>query len=819
MPYRSTTGCAMFGRRSAPIANAMAMSCAQLGIIASVWLALVSPVAAQSGVEQSPVRIVAAFPRTPLPAAQLARTPIIPVNAPMPGAQCVARGTGAIACRQAGSGAHVYALPVTPDMAGQTVDIAALTPGVSVFPPLQRIASGQTSLRVEISGAKPGNHVRLLRKVISPNTTAGADGELCCNEEVDVAIPDVQTCSGSIALLSPSRLPKASPPVAPKPIVSIEKQCSSCAAGAPCTCRVTLRNVGIDAVPATIGFKESATRAGGTPVEFTSFRPDGGDWRCTRSGGSLSCELPPGALAALASRSVDVTMAPGSGGGAAGQDARMRNCATLSGDGVTLANARQREACVDAGSDLVVRKSGGQQCRFGEQCVFEITIANQSRGTYDGRLVISDLLSLDGRGERVRLLSIDPPLGCATQPTTLPFECTAQLRLMGGESRTHRITVRLDEPGDRSAAGGKNSSGRNCVTIADASATAAFGTSLTAETRRILASARSGGPPVPSSSSIACVEFATVTQCPGDLVRRGTQCVCGDGQERSEDDRCRPTCRQGERRQGDRCVEIERPVTSAPSRSPPLPVLPPPRPQVPEQCPGDLVRLSNDGGSYCGCRPPHERRGTSCVAPVVVVPPRDCIGDLVWIVRDGQRSCGCPAGYLQQGSRCTRPQAPPINCPGQLQPYGPLGSQTCRCPQGLVQNGALCTKPQAPPETKECNGRQIPIRQYCPPPPKQTKPCNGREIPVGQYCPPPPQQTKRCNGREIPVSQNCPAPPPPVKPPPPPPAKPPPPPKCTPVKTCVRYGPVPPSKPGSGGFGNVAPCIQYEMRCPSAGPR
>ena len=69
-----------------------------------------------------------------------------------------------------------------------------------------------------------------------------------------------------------------------------------------------------------------------------------------------------------------------------------------------------------------------------------------------------------GRLDGVAIAEITPPFGCATEPTSLPFACDANLSLGAGESHVHQVTVIIPDDGrfDNAA---RRLQGRNCVAV------------------------------------------------------------------------------------------------------------------------------------------------------------------------------------------------------------------------------------------------------------------------------------------------------------------------------------------------------------------
>ncbi len=721
---------------------------------------------------------------------------------PSLGDRCVQHDQGRVECRVAETDAVVYSWPVTPDMVGQTLDVSSLTLGAFVFPPLQPITDGQSKVTFEIRGASPGQSVKLVKKLLQAAQEKGASSETCCIEEFEIKIPQAKACVQSVAL-RPPRPVEADKPIGPAAKVTIEKSCAACPAGGACRCKITVRNVGTGPLTSPVRFSDETRILGGDgdgdTARIEAITTDGDDWSCSGPPRSLRCELPATSLKPVSARSVVVTLEPREP--KSGQGARMRNCASLQGDTPGYTIVGDRQSCVELGGDIAVKKSGDVSCRMGEQCSFQVTIANRSKGAYIGPLVLADDLSLGkGSGQKVEIVSIDPPLGCASEPRALPFSCSANVVLPGGKSRTHRIVVRL--PKDEGGGGGKDGTagitGRNCFAAGgpsgDKTAPGETVASLL-KTSKASSTASSRG-----TEARACVEFTALPRCPGDLVLRGSQCVCPGGTERADDDRCRPICGPGERLRGDRCVE-DRPTAT------PLPFVPPPRERPPPSkfidCPGDLQPFGSYGDQSCGCPLNLVRDGNFCNPPRI----GPCPGDLKRYGTPPNVYCGCPEGFIRKGETCSRPVAfpppPPPPCPGNLQRYGVPPNTTCACPAWLDQKGNQCvTKSStAPPPPPSCPGDLKPYGTppvcRCPPdleqkgtacskrltggtsgtidPGKPAKcpdgstaivgrPCpltpitcpDGSRVPRGALCPPPKAVTKDCYGRQIPINEACP---------------------------------------------------------------
>lgn len=741
---------------------------------------------------------------------------LVPVQAPGPPAgSCPRIESTSTICQRLDTGAIIITIPVTRDLIGQTIDLTSLTAGTSVVPRLQQVQQGDRAVAFELRGASRGTLVQLATKIMSPSRTDAADGDFCCSREFGIGLSTPRICPPDTPTLRPLSLRPVSlgrPPVRAR--VRIDKQCSACVAGGLCSCRITVRNVGADPIPERITIEDEARSSGKAVGAVAAFRPDGDGWQCTRTPTGAVCALAPNSLGPVSARHVDIAVAtPVS---TAGREGRVQNCARLVGDAVQASGPQ--ESCVDFGSDLTVRKSGPAQCRQGEPCAFDVTIANLGRGVFDGTVVLRDETLVDTSGLAAELVAIEPPLNCESAPNAMPMTCKTALRLGVAESRTHRITLKLTPTAGANLTGGP-ASGRNCISIMDASTPPGSQDVLRSDVRRRLMERGAPDPGASQGANTACVTFAAVSRCPGDLVSRGTQCVCPDGGERQADNSCRAACAPGQRRIASGCV-ADPPTYVRPPIEPPFYPTPPRRVDT---CPGDLVRLAAPNGeSYCGCRQPLVQRDTSCV--LIEQTQQPCPGDLRPYGPPGRRNCRCPDGTEQAaGYRCVQHSTGPTTCPGDLRPYGPPGRQACRCPENTYQVGASqcvrgvkCTgdlQPYGPPGQQTCvcpPGRKRVGYDRCEAARPQTGPCPAPGMvgappncrcPDGQVyqqgacrssAPPPKCQLAGMIGppchcpsgtRPDYRLRRCAA----VQPPAPPPK---PPPKCETVRECVRRGPV-----------------------------
>lgn len=159
----------------------------------------------------------------------------------------------------------------------------------------------------------------------------------------------------------------------------------------------------------------------------------------------------------------------------------LQSCATLIVSDGTIGNGLRRCAThtLDPFS-VSVKKTGDSACAQGSDCHFNLNLFNPGPIDHNAPVTISDKLT--GLSS-AQIISIDPPLPCATQPTQIPFSCTSPdnvcLDLDGkpGDKcgpRDYKMVIRL--PNDASAAQFSNCAGvgpdagspavtESCVTV------------------------------------------------------------------------------------------------------------------------------------------------------------------------------------------------------------------------------------------------------------------------------------------------------------------------------------------------------------------
>jgi hypothetical protein len=158
----------------------------------------------------------------------------------------------------------------------------------------------------------------------------------------------------------------------------------------------------------------------------------------------------------------------------------LENCATLLADPPD-SDVNDNRDCASVKLDpfaVKVTKTGDQTCELGSDCNFKISLFNPGPIDHIAPVTITDQVT--GLSP-AQIVSITPPLPCATQPTQIPFTCTSPgdyPLLLGpnGEPsppQTFNMVVRL--PNDATAAqfsncasvsdGASAADGQSCVTV------------------------------------------------------------------------------------------------------------------------------------------------------------------------------------------------------------------------------------------------------------------------------------------------------------------------------------------------------------------
>jgi hypothetical protein len=472
------------------------------------------------------------------------------------------------------------------------------------------------------------------------------------------------------------------------PSLKIEKtsagSCKKSGDGWDCDFAIKVTSVGPDP------FQEA-------PIEIDEIMPAGAvlksvsaPWTCTGAGGAAHCVHPKTTLAVGESVALNVTVAIPDSAVRPGA-CRLENTARITtAAGLDLVTSPQYTAtassaipspkCLERPASpklpLTIVKTGDSECQSGRACRFTLTIANPGLEPFAGPVTIADGLSMAGGGSvsGARLVSVTPPLGCASEPTALPFNCTARMTLGAGERRVYAVSVMLPEQ----SAGTAGAAMRNCAVIADPT--------LPDRIRALQAQGRASATPASTPAGAngtgggySCHDFrvqAKPAGCQGGLVLNDAgRCICPPGTEWN----------------GRRCLST---VTPTP---------------LPRACPPHTT------GRYPNCKPIECPRGTYGRYP-------DCRRDQTPTCPEGTtgrypncKPIECPRGTYGRYPDCRRDQTPtcpegttgrhpnckPIECPRGT--YGRYPDcrrdQTPTCPEGTTGRYPNCKPIECPPGT------------------------------------------------------------------------------------------------------------------------
>ena len=559
----------------------------------------------------------------------------------------------------------------------------------------------------------PGASTPIIVKAIVPTDLRDPDIENCATVK---EIPtETNLANNKACATAKLRQPDG------KPALRITKVCQSGAVGAAVSCRITVISVGTSAPVGPVNVSDAATIIGsGAATNITSVTPDGAEWSCTAvPAPNLSCQIPGAIMTPGTSRHFDVTVQVG------GND-RFENCARGSfgpapGDDQVYPIG---EACDKGGTDITVNKTGDKQCEVGQPCSFTITVTNNGDSAYNGPVQIGDAIELEGIGrlEGVAIQSVEPPFGCAPEPSVMPFGCTATVSIPAGASQPHVVTVVIPDSEALANVTPNGVSGRNCVAVTGEPVT------IGAAGRSALGQIDRG-----ENRGVSCHPFILVKteiekQCSEGFVKKGDRCVCPEGTTFSQGrGRCvgettepkepdqpqtTPLCRLLPgmiRTQNGNCVcPRGTDLVKGACRKPP----------VVQQCqllPG-MIRTTDN---RCICP-----RGTDLVRGACRKPPvvQQC-KLLPGMIRTQNGNCICPRGTILGKRGCFKPEIQPRECrllPGQIRTKAGL----CVCPRGTVLGKRGCVKieqPQAqcPRGTRLINGECLaptrdPQVQRCP---------------------------------------------------------------------------------------------------------
>lgn len=443
-----------------------------------------------------------------------------------------------------------------------------------------------------------------------------------------------------------------------KPALRITKVCQPGVAGGAVSCRITVNSVGTSAPVGPVRVNDAATIIGsGAPVNLTSVTPDGADWSCTAlPADSLSCQIPGAVMTPGNSRYFDVTVQVRG-------NQRFENCARGSygpapGNDIVYPFG---EACDQGGTDITVRKTGDKECQIGQPCAFTVTISNNGDSDFSGPVQIGDAIEIDGIGrlEGVAIQSIVPPFGCAPEPTTLPFGCTANISIPAGASQPHVVTVVIPDSEALANVTPNGVSGRNCVGVTGEQVSL---------TPAINQAAQAQGP-------YACHPFT--------LVKKQEEKLCSQGFVMNGDGRC--VCPEGTSFSKSRnsCVgETAIPLKQAEPETPQVT-----QPKLCKLLPG-MIRTKEN---RCICPKGTELRDGACKKPPVVQQCKLLPG----MIRTKDNRCICPKGTTLGKKGCFKVEIETRQCkllPGQIRTKDGL----CVCPRGTVLGKRGCVKVEQP---------------------------------------------------------------------------------------------------------------------------
>ncbi len=309
-------------------------------------------------------------------------------------------------------------------------------------------------LNVAIEGANPGDTLTLSVNGIQDGA-GGADGlDLCCMGDIDVVIPEGQTCEA--------------PP--PDRTLEVSKVCAPLGYtdnfGSNVECTFTVNYSGPAPTPQN-PITVTDTLVSGGPMTINSHWPPSGNnaWACTPepSSGPYSCEMHNG---------IDTTNTAGYWNAyttsftvQAAMPEPYRNCANA---GIETAggNSVSDEDCHQEGDfDLVIEKvlaeEHGGLCLPGETCTFEITVTNLGPDPFVGDITLSDEVTLTGASNSGALTGITPPVCSITDLTSTG--CTTGVSLSAAQSTSFSVDYNVP-----ATLGADVSGGQNCVALTDA---------------------------------------------------------------------------------------------------------------------------------------------------------------------------------------------------------------------------------------------------------------------------------------------------------------------------------------------------------------
>ncbi len=359
-----------------------------------------------------------------------------------------------------------------------------------------------------------------------------------------------------------------------------------CAIEGPCDFRVQVLNAGNSAYNGPITFTDEipAKLSSGTEQSIPASieaKPNA-DWTCTKTSvRAISCTHKQTTLAAATGVVLDLVVTPGPGWKKNDVVTNCANIATPVGNDAGDNKVNDRE-CAQVQLDpfnVKISKTGDQACAPGSTCTFQLTLFNPGPIDHNAPVTITDKLTGLSSAD---IVSISPPLPCATQPTKIPFSCTSpdNVRLdvdaaagTPNGPRTFVMVVKL--PNDASA-----EQFSNCATVGN-------GTDGSDEACHTVSTKPQAQP--------APVTPAPQEQCSGGMILVENACTCPP-QTRWNGTECANF-------KGDGGINKTSPPDETP-RPQPAPVTPPPQ----AQCSGGMILVEN----ACTCPPQTQWNGTEC---------------------------------------------------------------------------------------------------------------------------------------------------------------------------------------------------------------
>ena len=290
-----------------------------------------------------------------------------------------------------------------------------------------------------------------------------------------------------------------------RPTMSIFKSVKElkCTVAGPCRYDVTISNFGpqyngpiefIDEIPEVgVGGKAQSQPAGVEAVADP-------DWDCQKlDPRHLKCTFKKQAIGSSgANVTLPILVTPGPGWK---KNDTLQNCVTLKVAEGTIGNGERR--CAEYSLDpfnVKVSKTGDQTCELGRDCHFNLTLFNPGPIDHNAPVTISD--NLTGLSA-AQIVSISPPLPCATQPTSIPFTCTSPGNVslpLGGAPQVFNMVVRL--PNDATA-----KQFTNCAKVA------ASRSDLSSGNDASCATVTTKPPGAPAADAVSISKSAVTSEC------------------------------------------------------------------------------------------------------------------------------------------------------------------------------------------------------------------------------------------------------------------------------------------------------------------